>query len=78
MRLAEILGHNVRQARLRAGMSQEGLALEVNMKRSYISDMERGIRNPSIKAIERLALALAVLPQSLLELPENIVWPPES
>jgi transcriptional regulator with XRE-family HTH domain len=36
------------------------------MKRSYLSDLERGVRNPSIKAIGRLASALGVEPSSLL------------
>lgn len=36
-------------------MSQEELSLEAGMKRSYLSDMERGTRNPSVRALERLA-----------------------
>ena len=36
------------------------------MKRSYLSDLERGTRNPTVKAIERLALALGVDPAELL------------
>ena len=36
------------------------------MKRSYVSDLERGTRNPSVKAIGRLALALGVDPPDLL------------
>jgi transcriptional regulator with XRE-family HTH domain len=40
------------------------------MKRSYVSDMERGTRNPSIKAIARLANALRINPDVLLKLPD--------
>lgn len=69
MDLPQILGRNVRAARIRRGMSQETLALEANMKRSYVSDLERGTRNPSVKAIGRLATALEVLPRDLLEVP---------
>jgi transcriptional regulator with XRE-family HTH domain len=67
MELATILGRNVRAHRKRLGLSQEQLALETEMKRSYLSDLERGTRNPSVKAIERLAAALGVEPWRLLE-----------
>jgi transcriptional regulator with XRE-family HTH domain len=77
MDLPQILGRNVRQARIRRGFSQEALALEADMKRSYVSDLERGIRNPSVKAIERLAMALNVLPAHLLEIPAGDKWPSE-
>ena len=69
MDLPGILGRNVRDARKRRGLSQEQLALDADMKRSYVSDLERGTRNPSIKAIERLATALEVEPWSLLKGP---------
>ena len=74
MDLPQILGRNVREARKRLGMSQEQLALEADMKRSYVSDMERGTRNPSVKAIERLAVALNVHPHELLTVPDGIIW----
>jgi transcriptional regulator with XRE-family HTH domain len=66
MELTKILGRNVREHRKRRGLSQEALALEAEMKRSYLSDLERGVRNPSITAIERLAQALQVEPWRLL------------
>ncbi len=75
MDLPQILGRNVREVRLRRGLSQEALALEADMKRSYVSDLERGTRNPSVKAIERLAIALGVLPRDLLEVPGGVRWP---
>jgi transcriptional regulator with XRE-family HTH domain len=67
MDLPKILGRNVREARQRAGMSQEQLAFEAGMKRSYVSDLERGTRNPSLKAIGRLASALGIPPHELLK-----------
>lgn len=67
MNLPAILGRNVRQARLERGLSQEQLAFEAEMKRSYVSDLERGTRNPSVKAIARLPIALRVSPSSLLD-----------
>lgn len=67
MDLAHILGRNVRRERKRLGKSQEELALDVGMKRGYLSDLERGTRNPSVKAIARLASALDVEPATLLQ-----------
>jgi transcriptional regulator with XRE-family HTH domain len=66
MDLPKILGRNVRDWRKRRGLSQEELALETGMKRGYVSDVERGTRNPSVKAIARLAEALKVEPDVLL------------
>lgn len=66
MDLPQILGRNVRHWRKLRGMSQEELALEADMKRSYVSDIERGTRNPSIKAVARLAMVLKVEPDILL------------
>lgn len=65
--MPSVLGRNVRKARLARGLSQEQLAFETEMKRSYVSDLERGTRNPSVKAIARLATALGVEPAWLLE-----------
>lgn len=66
MDLPQILGRNVREWRKRRGLSQEELAFESGMKRSYVSDLERGTRNPSVKAVARLAKALKVEPDVLL------------
>lgn len=67
MDLVVLLGRNVKAARRAKGMSQEALAFEAGMKRSYLSDLERGTRNPSVRALGRLAQALNVDPSQLLE-----------
>lgn len=64
-----VLGANVRHHRKLKGMSQERLALDAGMERSYVSDLERGIRNPSVRALGRIADALGIEPKLLLELP---------
>ncbi|WP_292022149.1 MULTISPECIES: helix-turn-helix domain-containing protein [unclassified Brevundimonas] len=61
------LGKNVRRLRTDAGLSQEELAFRAQMKRGYLSDLERGTRNPSVRALGRIAEALAVPPSRLLE-----------
>lgn len=71
MDLARVLGRNVRELRLARGLTQEDLEGLTGLKRSYISDMERGGRNPTVKAIQRLAEALEVEPAELLRLPKS-------
>jgi transcriptional regulator with XRE-family HTH domain len=67
MDVVQLLGANVRRYRKLAGMSQEELALESGLKRSYVSDLERGTRNPTVKALGRLAEALGIEPAELLK-----------
>lgn len=62
-----LLGRNVRALRIAAGLSQEELAFRAGMKRSYLSDLERGTRNPTVRALGRLAAALEVPACRLLE-----------
>jgi transcriptional regulator with XRE-family HTH domain len=67
MDVVQLLGANVRRYRKLRGMSQERLALDAGMERSYVSDLERGTRNPSVRALGRLADALSVEPYTLLK-----------
>ena len=46
MDLVQLLGAKVRHHRKLKGMTQERLALDAGMERSYVSDLERGMRNP--------------------------------
>lgn len=66
MDVVQLLGVNVRHHRKQKGMTQEQLALEAGMERSYVSDLERGTRNPSVQALGRLAEALGIEPHELL------------
>ena len=66
MDLVKLLGENVKRERLGKGWSEEHISFEVDMKRSYVSDLERGVRNPSVKALGRLAEALGVEAADLL------------
>lgn len=67
MDVVQLLGRNVRKYRKLKGLTQEQLALEAEMERSYVSDLERGTRNPSVRALGRLAEALSVKPEELLK-----------
>jgi transcriptional regulator with XRE-family HTH domain len=59
-------GNRVRELRKKKGLSQEGLALESGLDRSYVGGVERGERNISLENIEKLARALRVHPSELL------------
>jgi len=67
MDLCRRFGTNVKAARKSAGFSQETLADMAAVARSYLSDVERGARNPTLQVVERIAAALNVRASSLLE-----------
>ena len=60
MSLAQTFGKNVRAARQKLGWSQEQLAFEAKMKRTYLSEIEAGKRNPTLDVVERIAKALSL------------------
>jgi len=57
----------VQRLRKERGMSQEALADHANLARSYVSDIERGARNPTIEVVAKIAKALEVTPGKLLD-----------
>ena len=60
------VGENVKRLRTAAGLSQEQFAFEADMHRTYVSGVERGLRNPTVTVLERMAQALKVKTQDLL------------
>jgi len=58
-------GGAIRDIRKQLGVSQEELALECGLDRTYISGIERGTRNPSLTNILKIAAALQVTPAEL-------------
>ena len=54
------LGQNVRHHRETRGLTQEKLAERASLNPTYISGIERGLRNPGIKNVARLAKALGL------------------
>ncbi len=67
--LRGVLAYNVRLLRVKKGWSQEDLAMECNLDRTYVSAVERSRWNISLSNIERLALALNTEPWRLLHPP---------
>jgi len=64
--LREVLAKNIRLIRNKLELSQEKLADQAGLHRTYIGSIERAERNVSIDNIEKLAKALKVKPEHLL------------
>jgi transcriptional regulator with XRE-family HTH domain len=57
----------MRRLRQSKGWSQEEFAHEAGLHRTYVSDLERGARNPTISVVDKLAVALDVKVGALLD-----------
>jgi transcriptional regulator with XRE-family HTH domain len=66
MDLREVFATNLRLARHARGISQDDLAYEANVSRSYLSQIEKGMFYASLGIVERLADALEMDPAELL------------
>ena len=66
-KLAVNFGNKIRETRKKQGISQEGLADLADLDRTYVGGIERGIRNPSLRNIGKIARALKVKPRDLLD-----------
>jgi transcriptional regulator with XRE-family HTH domain len=69
MDLRDVFATNLRRLRNAKGLSQDDLAYEAGVSRSYLSQLEKGSFYASLKIIGRLAEALEVEPAELLKLP---------
>lgn len=67
MNIRVTVGNNIRTIRLKHGWSQEELADRAGLHRTYISGLERGVRNPTISIISTLASAFDIAPAELLK-----------
>jgi transcriptional regulator with XRE-family HTH domain len=65
------LAANLRAARALFGWSQEELALECGLKRTYVGALERTEINPGIDNVDKLALGLGLFPHTLLLAPAD-------
>lgn len=63
----KLVGMRIRELRLAKGISQEALADEAGVHRTYMGSVERGERNISLENIVRIAKALRVRPHELLK-----------
>lgn len=71
MDIKAVVGRNVRRYRELKGISQEELAFDADLHRTYVSGVERGVRNPTVLIVAKLANALGIAPCKLLEFNES-------
>jgi transcriptional regulator with XRE-family HTH domain len=67
MDIRRYVGLNVKRIRKEHEWSQEDFAFEAGLHRTYVSGIERGIRNPTVTIVAKLADALGVQPYDLLK-----------
>ena len=72
-KLDHAFGKSLRKRRLAKLLSQEALALESDLSRGYISDLEMGKKDPSLFTIFKLATALQLKPNTLIAETEHIL-----
>lgn len=66
MDMRRLVGRNVRKFRLAKGLTQEDLAVKCGFGQNYVSDLERGVRNPTVVTLWGIAQALGVTPVDLV------------
>jgi len=58
MKAQALVARNLRRLRVQQKLSQENLAVDAQIDRTYVSRLERGLENPTVAVLERLAEAL--------------------
>ena len=69
--LQESFGTVLRQLRVEKGLSQEALALESDLDRTFVSMLERGLRQPTLSSLFALAGALRIPTSRIVRLTEK-------
>ena len=72
-KLDHAFGKSLRKRRLAKLLTQEALALESNLSRAYISDIEMGKKDPSLFTVFKLANALRLKPSVLIDEVEHAI-----
>ena len=67
MNVNKQLGMRVRYLREQKKMTLEDLSFEANVNKNYLSDLERGNRNPTVKILEKIAVALGITLEELFK-----------
>ena len=57
---AKALGGRIKQLRVAVGLTQADLAERVGLETAYVSQIERGVREPTLRVLDRIATALKV------------------
>ena len=70
---ASVFGKVLREQRNARGISQEALALSADVDRTFVSQMERGIRQPTLTTLCKLSEALDIHPSTLVARVEKLL-----
>jgi transcriptional regulator with XRE-family HTH domain len=65
--LKKLLSQNIKNKRYSLGLSQEKLAFLAGIDRTYMSEVERELANPTIEVLLKISNALGLTPQDLLK-----------
>ncbi|WP_063682902.1 helix-turn-helix domain-containing protein [Bradyrhizobium stylosanthis] len=76
MKAQALVARNIRRLRVGQGLSQEALAVDAGIDRTYVSRLERGLENPSVAVLEKLAVALKASIPDLFAVPVKGDLPP--
>ena len=60
-------GKRIKELRLKENISQEELAFRAQLSKNYVSDVERGTRNVTLKVVEKFAAGFNVHPSQLFK-----------
>lgn len=71
MEIAKAFGATLRELRKQAKINQEALAHASGVDRTYISLLERGLRQPSLKSIFNISAALGIRPSEMIAILEK-------
>ncbi|MEM8917930.1 MAG: helix-turn-helix transcriptional regulator [Pseudomonadota bacterium] len=71
----KLVGHNIRRIRVDLEVSQERLAFDSGVDRSYLGGIERGEENPTVDVLDRIAEILEVELQALFAASESSEMP---
>lgn len=70
LKATALVAWNLRRLRVKRGLSQEALAVDAGVDRSYVGRIKRGVENPTVETLDKLAAALEVLVAELLAVPK--------
>lgn len=69
--LSESFGKVLRQLRSEKGYSQESFGFEADLHRTYVSQLERGLKSPSLNILDRICKALGVTMSEFISMVEK-------
>jgi transcriptional regulator with XRE-family HTH domain len=78
MKAQALVARNIKKLRVERKLSQEILAVDAQIDRTYVSRLERGLENPTIAVLERLAEALDTKIVEFFAVPSSGERPPQS